>query len=189
MLWQERKRSKGSSSSQEQRLGCQEKDAVVASKNCQTNLQECCACGASCLTTPFTSSISSARVDRARISSAACVRVALISCWAGADLHRSGVLSFYKVINPTALLPVDLQSALVPQGEGKHGSSGPEGPLGIWGLGRLGRWACRRGAFALILLGHPSIVLLPGAWSNPAWHLQVRFFRGWKTSLWFCNAK
>ena len=44
-----------------------------------------------CLTTPFTSSISSTRVDGARISSAARVRVALISCWAGAHLHRSGV--------------------------------------------------------------------------------------------------
>ena len=71
----------------------------------------------------------------------------------------------------TALLLVDLQSALVPQGEGKQGSEGPEGALGAWGLGRLGRWAGLRGALALILLGQPSMVLLPGAWSNPAWHL------------------
>ena len=122
------------------------------------------------LTTPFAAGICSARVDGARIGSAACVRIALIPSRAGAHLFQK-VNSNISTLFLTALLPVDLQSALVPQGDGKQGSEGPEGALGTWGLGRLGRWAGLRGVFALILLGQPSMVLLPGAWSNPAWHL------------------
>ena len=91
MLWQDRERSRGSSSSQEQSLGCQEEDAVIwsytnsMSKNGVLKCMQISSFYVS-LTTPFAAGICSARVDGARVGSAASVRIALISCRAGTDL-------------------------------------------------------------------------------------------------------
>ena len=79
----------------------------------------------------------------------------------------------------TALLPVDLHWAPVPHGEGTHGSVGigclssclripiAARPPPSLLLTTLGAW----GADWEILIGQPSMVLLPGVWSQPAWHL------------------
>lgn len=94
----------------------------------------------------------------------------------------------------TALLPVERQSALEPQGEGKQGSPLEAG--WICCLGGAGRakegWRGGERPPAERRLGQPSIVLLPGAWSYPGWHLTntgVKQMSGTTNSLCFIQGK